>query len=191
MVFDGFAGTGMTGVAAQLCGDKRTILSMGYSVNDKNEIFVNKNSSKNIISKLGKRKAILNDLSTAGSFISYNYNSPENSANIYSEAQKILSEVKSECDWMYETLHSDGKTKGRINYVLWSDVYLCPNCNSEIIFWDQFVVEKTGKILEQTTCPHCEHIVTKRTLLKSWITTFDLLLEKTIKKTKQVSILIN
>ena len=27
---------------------------------------------------------------------------------------------------MYETLHSDGKTKGRIEYTVWSEVFSCP-----------------------------------------------------------------
>src|SRR5207247_10883824 len=32
VVFDGFCGTGMTGVAAQLCGDRAAIESLGYKV---------------------------------------------------------------------------------------------------------------------------------------------------------------
>ena len=32
VVFDGFCGTGMTGVATQLCGDKATVESLGYRV---------------------------------------------------------------------------------------------------------------------------------------------------------------
>jgi len=32
-VFDGFCGTGMTGVAVQLCGDRKATESLGYYVN--------------------------------------------------------------------------------------------------------------------------------------------------------------
>ncbi|HMN15294.1 MAG TPA: DNA methyltransferase, partial [Bellilinea sp.] len=32
VVFDGFAGTGMTGVAAQLCGNRQVVESLGYRV---------------------------------------------------------------------------------------------------------------------------------------------------------------
>lgn len=32
LVFDGFCGTGMTGVAAQLCGDRKAVESLGYRV---------------------------------------------------------------------------------------------------------------------------------------------------------------
>ena len=42
-------------------------------------------------------------------------------------AQRILAEVEKELGWMYETLHADGKTKGRINFTVWSEVFTCPN----------------------------------------------------------------
>jgi hypothetical protein len=34
VVFDGFCGTGMTGVAAQLCGDRAEVQDLGYRVQD-------------------------------------------------------------------------------------------------------------------------------------------------------------
>ena len=39
IVFDGFCGTGMTGVAAQLCGDKKAVESLGYYVDDDGVIY--------------------------------------------------------------------------------------------------------------------------------------------------------
>src|SRR2546421_9188991 len=38
VVFDGFCGTGMTGVAAQMCGDDRVIESLGYKVSSDDTI---------------------------------------------------------------------------------------------------------------------------------------------------------
>ena len=35
---------------------------------------------------------------------------------------------------MYETLHADGKTKGRINFTVWSEVFTCPECTGEVNF---------------------------------------------------------
>src|SRR5690606_30079762 len=32
IVYDGFCGTGMTGVAAQLCGDREVVMGLGYQV---------------------------------------------------------------------------------------------------------------------------------------------------------------
>lgn len=79
-VLDGFAGTGMTGVAARLCGDKAVVESLGYRVDQNKNILAPTSDSKGaawtIFSKLGERHAILNDLSTAATYISHNYNSP-------------------------------------------------------------------------------------------------------------------
>ena len=33
LVFDGFCGTGMTGIAAQLCDDPSTLAALGYTSN--------------------------------------------------------------------------------------------------------------------------------------------------------------
>ncbi|HPI26217.1 MAG TPA: DNA methyltransferase, partial [Candidatus Cloacimonadota bacterium] len=133
IVFDGFCGTGMTGVAAQLCGDRRVVESLGYTVQEDGTIL---DEERKPFSKLGARKTILNDLSPAATFIAANYNSPVDLEEFEREAKRILEEVEEECGWMYETLHTDGKTKGRINYTVWSDVFICPNCSQEVVFWD-------------------------------------------------------
>jgi len=62
-VLDGFAGTGMTGVAARLCGDKAVVESLGYKVDQNKNILAPTSDSKGaawaIFSKLGERHAIL------------------------------------------------------------------------------------------------------------------------------------
>ena len=35
---------------------------------------------------------------------------------------------------MYETIHTDGKTKGRINFTVWSEKFSCPECGKEFVF---------------------------------------------------------
>ena len=61
VVLDGFCGTGMTGVAARLCGDKSVVESMGYRVDSQGDILapnqVGEKSSWLIVSKLGERHA--------------------------------------------------------------------------------------------------------------------------------------
>ena len=216
VVFDGFCGTGMTGVAAQMCGDKETIESLGYRVEPDGTI-LNKeltDGSDNPwkpISKIGIRKAILNDLSPAATFIAYNYNTPINIDVYREEAERILSEVEEEFGWMYETLHTDGKTIGKINYIIWSDVFICPACTNELIFWDTAVNEQKGKILEDFQCPKCNTMLSKmpanpkkeggkkaqdrrpiaEKLERSWITRYDSELKNTVKQVKQVPIRIN
>ena len=131
IVLDGFCGTGMTGVAAQLCGDKKTVESLGYQVARSGKIT---DSDGGEISKLGARKAVLVDLSPAATFIAYNYNTPVDAIAFEREAKRILKEVEKECGWMYETRHSDG-SKGKIKFTIWSDVFVCPQCGDEMVFW--------------------------------------------------------
>ena len=96
-------------------------------------------------SKLGSRCAILNDLSPAATFIAYNYNAPVDVNEFERSAKLVLKSAEKECGWMFETLHADGKTKGRINYTIWSDVFLCSECAAEVVFWDAAVDKNAAK----------------------------------------------
>ena len=203
IVFDGFCGTGMTGVAAQLCGDKPTVESLGYRVDREGIIYQkepDENGKENWIpfSKLGARRAILNDLSPAATFIAYNYNTPFDVEEFEREAKRILVKVEKECGWMYETLHFDGKTKGRINYTIWSDVFVCPYCTREVVFWEEAVVKESGKVYDEFPCPHCQAILNKRNMERAWVNRFDPYIERengqrgvVIKQAKQIPVLIN
>ncbi len=134
VVFDGFCGTGMTGVAAQLCSDRRMIESLAYQTKEDGRIL---DEEGRPISEVGARRAVLNDLSPAATFIASNYNTPVDVDEFEREAKRILGEAEAECGWMYNTLHTDGKTEGRINYTVWSSVLACPNCTQELVFLDE------------------------------------------------------
>jgi len=108
VVYDGFCGTGMTGVAAQMCGDKAQVESLGYTVRADGTIL---DVDGQQISRLGARKAILNDLSPAATFIAFNYNTPMDATAFEREAKHILSEVEAEYGWMYTTLHEASPTE--------------------------------------------------------------------------------
>jgi hypothetical protein len=199
IVFDGFCGTGMTGVAAQLCGDKKVVESLGYKVNKKGVIF----DGEKAISRLGARKAVLNDLSPAATFIAYNYNTPVDVHAFEREAKRILKEVEEECGWMYETWHphcdDTNRVKTKINYVVWSDVFRCPHCGEEMVFWDVVVDETTGNIQKDWTCKGCNSKLAKVPRKGSGalraervlFTLFDKNLNKTINQVHQVPVFIN
>lgn len=196
IVFDGFCGTGMTGVAAQMCGDRDVITSLGYQVKSDGTILQEETDEdgKNVwkpFSKLGARKAVLNDLSPAATFIAYNYNTPVDVVEFEREAKRILAEVEEECGWMYETLHTDGKTKGKINYTVWSDVFVCPECAGEVVFWDTAVDRAAGKVNDSFLCPHCQAELSKRNVERAWTTSFDSALNDSVRSVKQVPVLIN
>lgn len=196
IVFDGFCGTGMTGVAAQMCGDREVVMSLGYQVKPDGTILQEETDEdgKKVwrpFSKLGVRKAILNDLSPAATFIAYNYNTPVDVAAFEKEAKRILKEVEKECGWMYETLHTDGKTKGKINYTVWSDVFVCPECTNDVVFWEVAVDKTTGQVRDEFICPSCSASLTKRNTERKWVSYFDQSLGDSARRALQVPVLIN
>ena len=244
IVFDGFCGTGMTGVAAQMCGDRATVESLGYRV-DKDGIISQQQTDENgktvwrPFSKLGARRAILNDLSPAATFIAYNYNTPVDLQAFEREAKRILREVEEECGWMYRTLRTEVKclktesleewaqkirncktadeirsllspqhsalspvdfSFGKINYTVWSDVFVCPECTKELIFWDAAVDKKEGTVRDTFPCLHCGAMLTKRNMQRAWVTKHDPFTTQSsslspqssiIRQAKQVPVLIN
>jgi DNA modification methylase/rubredoxin len=195
IVFDGFCGTGMTGVAAQMCGDREVVMSLGYQVKPDGTILqeeMDENGKKvwRPFSKLGVRRTVLNDLSPAATFIAYNYNTPVDVAAFEREAKRLLKEVEKECGWMYETKHSDGRT-GKINYTVWSDVFVCPDCTGEVVFSKAAVDEDSGHVNKEFSCPSCNSPLSKRSLDRAWASQYDESLKKTIKQAKQVPVLID
>ena len=256
IVFDGFAGTGMTGVAAQLCGNPDA------ETRSKIEREWKEQFGENEKPRWGARKAICGDLSPIASFIAYNYNTPVDVEAFEREAKRILAETEEECGWMYMTLHcpslysaeqvvkqreaigqkasaedlariaelrekflkvenalieklrphsepkelltqeSFDKLAGelgfaanfvqpaRVNYTVWSDVFICSSCGEEIVFWDAAVDHEAGAVRDEFACPKCETLQTKRTVEKAQQTIFDTALDETIRRAKTVPALI-
>ena len=188
IVFDGFCGTGMTGVAAQMCGCP-------------DPLFKAQIESEMPGVAWGARKAVLNDLSPAATFIAYNYTQPIDAAEFMEDAKRIVSELRNELGWMYHTDHVDenGHTindvtgnpvVGNISYVMWSDVYVCPSCSSEFVYWDVAVDQKADCVREKFECPHCHSLLTKRDCSRAQVTEFDRLLGKVQVASKQVPVKI-
>jgi DNA modification methylase/predicted RNA-binding Zn-ribbon protein involved in translation (DUF1610 family) len=188
VVLDGFSGTGMTGVAAQLCGDKEEVSALGYRIQDDGTIL---DEQGNPFSKLGPRRAILNDLSPAATFITSNYTTPVDLGSFEREAKKILRDMEQELGWMYQTLHKDGKTRARINFTVWSEVFTCPECGDEIIFVKEAFDPKTESVKDEFDCPHCSATLTKNRLELLYDSYFDTPTNDTLKRPKRIPVLIN
>ncbi|MDQ0163328.1 DNA methyltransferase [Aeribacillus alveayuensis] len=190
IVFDGFGGTGMTGVAANLCNDPKEIQKLGYTVDQELNIF---DEDSNIISKLGVRNCILNDLSPTATLISNSYLSNlEDKRAFLDEANMIIEEIEQECGWMFETKVEQNDSKiGRVNYTVWSDLFICNNCTKELIYWDISVDEQEKKLKDEMYCRHCGVKVNKRELERVYESYYDPKLGKVIREPKQVPVLIN
>ena len=194
IVFDGFCGTGMTGVAAQLCGDREAVQGLGYRVDEDGVVY----DGGEAISRLGARKAALVDLSPAATFIAYNYNTPVDVVAFEREAKRVLREVEAECGWMYETWHPHcdhpQRMKARINYTVWSDVFLCPQCGEEMVFWDVAVDKATGyrkRRAEPLKCSACGMLAPLGRLDRAWVARYDPVLDEVIRSAKRIPVLIN
>ena len=180
IVYDGFCGTGMTGVAATLCSDQK-FDSEGKITTE----FQKRGSEIN----WGKRHAILGDLSPVASLISGVYNSHLN-MSVIEKMSDIVSEAKSEFGWMYET-NTSSNHKAQINYVVWSDVFVCPHCGNEIIFTKEAVDTETSKVKDSFCCPNCKAELTKKTVEKCWESVYDDVLKESIQHQKRVPVFIN
>jgi len=165
IILDGFSGSGQTGVAAQWCG----VAPASYRAELENKWKAEGRQAP----KWGARHCVLNDLSPTATFISSNYNQPFEATTFASAAQKLLVEVEQELGWMYETLHNDGKTRGRIEYTVWSEVFSCPNCAGEIVFLNEALDDDTKAVAEEFSCPSCSARLNKRNLERRFETSTD------------------
>lgn len=185
IVLDGFCGTGMTGVAANMCGNPTGDFKIQIE-SEMPEV------------KWGKRYAVINDLAPAATFISKNYNTAIDSKCFEKEATRILDECNHECAWMWETKHIGsnqmsfgGTDTGIINHVAWSDVLICPECGKEILFHKDAFSRETGKVKDVFSCSHCGLEVKKNNCAKKQRVIFDEVTEEPISIAVQVPFIIN
>ncbi|WP_455996413.1 DNA methyltransferase [Phocaeicola barnesiae] len=172
IVFDGFCGTGMTGVAAQLCGSENDVKAL-----------------KEENAQIGVRHSICSDLSPIASLIAATYNLKFDTKTFERKALRILEQVEKELGWMYET-KVDGK-KAKINNTIWSDVFICPSCGNELVLWNEAVDLDKEIIKDSFPCPHCGNTCSKKNMEKAWETSFDSLLNKTVTLNKKVPVRVN
>ncbi|MCK0165796.1 DNA methyltransferase [Marinobacter sp. S6332] len=192
LIMDSFCGTGMAGVAAELCGDYDEVESLGYKVEKSTgEVFSKDDDGKWVpFSKLGERKVILNDLGSAATFMAGVYNSSFNCEFFSEQAEDLLKNAESQLGWMYETKHKDGVV-GKINFTIWSDVFVCSECAEDIIFWDAAIDLELAKVRDNFPCPSCNVLASKKNLPRKWISSYNPKSDCTTKVTAQVPVLIN
>lgn len=182
IVYDGFAGTGMTGVAARLCDSP--------DIETKRQIERDFKYHGYLPPIWGKRHSICSDLSPLASFIAYNYNVGINTTAFRRECERILDVVEEKSDWMYKTQHNNGKSFGDVKYYVYSDVLVCPVCGEEFVFWDEAVDKSSGEVMDEFSCPHCSAKVTKKKCEHAVETYYDPFLKKSVSQYKKTIILV-
>ena len=184
IVLDGFCGTGMTGVAVNMCENPSIETKMKIEQDVPH-------------AKWGKRYAIINDLSTAATFFSANYNRPIE-PQFATISRDVMDATRRDCEWMYRTKHHDtmpslfaNDAYGEINYTVWSDVFICPHCGNEMVFWDVAVDYEKGKVNDKFNCPKCGAQLKKSNCHHAKVIKYDSALGRTIELSKQVPVMIN
>lgn len=190
IVFDGFCGTGMTGIAAQMCATADS--SVRYEI---------ESEFKPELVQWGLRRAILGDLSPAATSIAANYNASIDIEELESELDIIYRRCQEECAWLYETRHvlPHGRSQllegqppvGHINNVIWSDILLCPSCGETFDFWNTAIDHEGGSALDAFKCPHCGAILKKDECERLKEIVYDDALGKTISMARQKPVVIN
>ncbi|MBY0050948.1 DNA methyltransferase [Brevibacillus agri] len=174
IIFDGFSGSGMTGVAGNGCSDKDYLSTFTDDFHN-----------------IGDRLVILNDLSPVSAHISSGFNHLVFNDSVTNELRSLIDELENKHNWMYQTLHGPNNDKGTINYVIYSDVFICPECNNEINFWDSAVNRETGEVKEEFACSNCGVKVMKKDLEKSLEVKYDKINKVTYHQNKLVPVIIN
>lgn len=150
VVLDGFCGTGMTGVAAQMCGIPTADLRRSIE-GEMGPV------------RWGARRSVLQDLSPSATFIAAGLNLPVDAAAFDQASRALLDRFDAELGWMYETTDADGEP-AQIDFTVWSQIFSCPRCAGEVIFYDVALDLTTGRVADELECPSCGVSLSKRSL---------------------------
>lgn len=94
------------------------------------------------------RNALLSDLSPAAVHIARNYTAPCDPAEFRRALARVEKEVAATMRWLYVPVGSEDE---QIEYTVWSDVFACAECASEVAYWDAV---HTADI-KAPICPEC------------------------------------
>ncbi|MEJ9222341.1 DNA methyltransferase, partial [Paenibacillus glucanolyticus] len=210
IIFDGFSGSGMTGLASEMCSSIKEIQELGLIVDEYGNISDSSDGSIKIKSEMGYRRAILTDLSPAASFIAHNYNKKADKQKSEQILRKILSEVNDECGWAYLTFNKIPdeeiisneiqkisnidemklfcekykKHLYPVNYYLWSELYTCNSCQSEVDYWDAIVNPDEQSVKKEMCCPKCDAIMEKKITEKVFESSYDQISKEVVNRPK-------
>lgn len=156
VVLDGFAGTGMTGVAAQACGnpDPKTKAAIELEFGRENV-------------QWGSRRAILTDLGPSATFIEAGLNLPIDARAFDRASRGLLSKFHADYGWMYKTTVKPPKGdpfEADIDFTVWSEVFTCPHCGGQVVFYDAAFDEAAERVKDNFPCPSCGASLTKDAL---------------------------
>jgi len=212
IIYDGFSGSGMTGLASEMCNSIEEIKSLGFICDSDGNISDANESGIKIKSKVGYRRAILADIAPAATFIAYNYNKKANKTENDKILRKLLTDVEAECGWAYSTFDKLSEDPAiieeiksisniedakrfhkkyydklyKVNYFIWSEVYGCNVCQNEVDYWEAIVNPDEQSVKKEMYCPNCNAFMVKKETKKIFESRLDNISGKIVEQPKIV-----
>lgn len=161
IVLDAFCGSGMTGVAAQLCGTRELRL--------RTEVKSEWEAMDHPAPKWGIRRAILCDLSPVATTMAANYNLPVDVAAFENTSSSLIEQSETATRHLYNPPGEDSS----FNYAVWSQVFACPQCGARLNFMELAYDLKARIVHDQFLCSSCGSELDKRMLDRTFSSKFD------------------
>lgn len=213
IIFDGFCGSGMTGLASKMCESVEEIEALNYKI-EKNIV---RDEDDIYISKVGYRRSLLSDLSPAATFISYNYNKKANKKRSSEYLFGLLDSLEDEFSWLYKTFLEEKNEMElqneicninsidgikefiqkydhlltTVNYFIWSESYICNSCNEDMTYWEANVNADEQSVKKNLVCPKCNAEAEKKDLQRVYSSKKDLVDDEILTQPKLSIIKVN
>lgn len=176
-VFDGFAGTGATGLACALCSSKEAVSE---------DVLPDKVSRH---AEWGKRRSILYDVGRLAAFISDNLLHPPSPDRFKDAAVDVQSELEDQYGWIYQAEDPEGNT-GVIRHVVHSEHVKCPTCSTSYTYFS-LVLDLDGPTMsDDVECPNCGTKFDVQEADRVTESYHDSLLNRKLKRRKRTPVLI-
>lgn len=145
VVLDAFSGTGMTGVAAGMCSDRRIAVECQGTP--------------------GARRAVLLDLSPLATFVSSVYLCPPSPRDFQATSQQVMDALYKKTDDIWH-VNRDGESYV-VEFHVWAEQFTCPNCQAPVASAEMVEATVTIGTAKEFSCPRCSTLVSKAPSKKS------------------------
>ena len=171
-VYDSFAGTCSTALAAAACAKPKPNTQAQFG-------------RTNGQVEWGPRKAICIDLGVLPTFVGRTMLTPIDARKFQNCVLELLNKIDEEWGWLYEAF-DDWSNKGSIRYTFLSNVIKCAKCNSEVKFIDLFVDFENRTFRKKSHCPNCSAEISTKNIERVTQVVYDDLLKTKRTKVKRV-----
>jgi DNA modification methylase len=142
-ILDAFSGSGSTGIAALLC-EKPT------------QKMINKAKELKLNPIWGKRNSILYEISTFATFATKTITNRLTSKDFKIAVESFINKANILMEEYYYAKSPNGDN-GIIRYAIWSEIILCPDCETEIEYFKYGTIRNPATFYEKIKCPCCKN----------------------------------